>query len=324
MRPLTSHPHLARAVAGAVAVALLAACSAAPGDDGLSGPDPAPTAPTTRTAEGPGAPGMPPIERYVAIGDSYTAAPYVPVTDLAGGCLRSDGNYPSLLAERLGADLVDVSCSGARSRDVLSPQRILDTRIVPQLDAVTPDADLVTVSLGGNDEDLFATLVGLCTRVASQDPDPGAAPCRAELAASGRDLDATLARTEDRLVRVLERVSDAAPDARVVLVGYPHIVPPTGPGCEALPLASGDLDLARRVVVDLDQAMARAADRAGVAYADVRAVTDGHDICAEDPWVNGAARDTARALEYHPFDAHQRAVADLLLELLEAPADDSR
>ena len=37
------------------------------------------------------------IRRYVALGDSYTAAPYVYLTDVAKGCLRSSGNYPALL-----------------------------------------------------------------------------------------------------------------------------------------------------------------------------------------------------------------------------------
>ena len=52
-------------------------------------------------------------QRYVALGDSFTAGPLVPTTDLADGCLRSDGNYPSLLATSLDLDLTDVSCSAA-------------------------------------------------------------------------------------------------------------------------------------------------------------------------------------------------------------------
>ena len=37
--------------------------------------------------------------RYVALGDSYTAGPLIPTTDLAGGCARSDHNYPTLVAD---------------------------------------------------------------------------------------------------------------------------------------------------------------------------------------------------------------------------------
>ncbi len=51
------------------------------------------------------------------MGDSYTAAPFVPLTDIARGCLRSSNNYPHLVAGALHiADLRDRSCSGARTK----------------------------------------------------------------------------------------------------------------------------------------------------------------------------------------------------------------
>ena len=46
----------------------------------------------------------PEVETYVALGDSFTAAPYVPSTSLADGCFRSDGNYPQLVAAELGGE----------------------------------------------------------------------------------------------------------------------------------------------------------------------------------------------------------------------------
>ena len=52
---------------------------------------------------------------YVSLGDSYTAAPLVlNLTGTPLGCLRSDHNYPSLVAAALGvASFRDVSCSAA-------------------------------------------------------------------------------------------------------------------------------------------------------------------------------------------------------------------
>ena len=43
----------------------------------------------------------PTYHHYVAMGDSYTAAPFVPLTDVAYGCFRSSNNYPKLVAEAL-------------------------------------------------------------------------------------------------------------------------------------------------------------------------------------------------------------------------------
>ena len=41
----------------------------------------------------------PTYHHYVAMGDSYTAAPFVPLTDVAYGCFRSSNNYPKLVAD---------------------------------------------------------------------------------------------------------------------------------------------------------------------------------------------------------------------------------
>ena len=61
---------------------------------------------------------------YVALGDSFTAGPYVPRTELAAGCLRSDGNYPSLVARRLHVKhFTDVDIEGAlRMADAAAPR----------------------------------------------------------------------------------------------------------------------------------------------------------------------------------------------------------
>ncbi|MDP3967161.1 MAG: SGNH/GDSL hydrolase family protein [Nocardioides sp.] len=262
----------------------------------------------------PSADELPEFDRYVALGDSYTAAPYVPQTDLADGCLRSDSNYPAILASRLAiGTLVDVSCSAASTNDLTEAQRVYeDNTVHPQLDAVTPETDLVTVGLGGNDEDLFLTLVGTCTSVSG---DLSGSPCTDRLAQRGVDLDASIAQVEENLVSALEAVQERAPDATVVLVGYPHIVPLRG-GCEQLPLAEGDLDLARELTAGLDRAMAAAAQDAGVLFAATRPATRGHDICGDEPWVNGAFRDRSRGLEYHPFAEGQQAVADVVTQVL--------
>ena len=72
----------------------------------------------------------PPTGRYVALGDSYSAGPLIPTTDLAGGCARSDHNYPSLVARPLKVKtFVDVTCSGAD--DPRPDQRAEDRSATP-------------------------------------------------------------------------------------------------------------------------------------------------------------------------------------------------
>src|SRR5262249_62178679 len=63
-------------------------------------------------------------QSYVALGDSYTAGPVIPVQQNdPAGCLRSDHNYPHLVASALGVgDFKDASCSGADTGDRTAPQ----------------------------------------------------------------------------------------------------------------------------------------------------------------------------------------------------------
>ena len=282
------------ALALALALGLVAGCSSTSGGGGGDG-------------------GAAPLRfhRYVALGDSYTAAPFVPRTQLDDGCLRSSGNYPSRVARALpGTKLVDVSCSGADTGSMTHVQRIGDARIPPQLDAVSRRTDLVTVGIGGNDFDLFATLVGACTRLRSADPT--GSPCRAQF---GDRLRQELPQVRDRVATVVAAIRQRAPHARVVVVGYPQIIPAHGTCPRRLPLAAGDRPWARWVNVGLAAAVEAGARRAD-GYVDAFTATRGHDICSAHPWINGPTTDVNRALAYHPFAAEQAAVARLVLATL--------
>src|SRR5690242_11547828 len=203
-----------------------------------------------------------PIGRYVALGDSYAAGPLIPTTDLAAGCGRSDHNYAHLLADALDVGrLVDVTCSGATTHDLTHVQRTFgDARIPPQMRAVTRDTSLVTVTIGGNDLDLFSTLVNTCTQLRSSDPQGD--PCTRRFVTQGPDLDRAVATISASVAEVLRTIARRAPDARVVLVGYLRLVPDRG-SCVGLPLAAGDYAVGRRISQGLDRALHRAARRTG-------------------------------------------------------------
>ena len=134
-----------------------------------SDPSPVPSAPPTSL-------------KYVALGDSYAAAPLVPITDVANGCFRSSANYPATVAKKLGAKLDDRSCGGATTKDF---ERSQYPDVPPQLTAVKPDTDVVTVGIGGNDARVFGRLVGKCPALQSTDPD--GAPCETFMGKSGKD-----------------------------------------------------------------------------------------------------------------------------------------
>lgn len=255
------------------------------------------------------------FERYVALGDSFTAAPLVPTTDLADGCFRSDGNYPSLVAERLDIpELVDVSCSGAETRDLVHRQpTVRDATVPAQLEALDAGTDLVTLGIGGNDFDLFHTLVSTCSRLGRTDPT--GSPCADEL--TERDVD-LVSRTREIGIRVeeaLERIRRRAPEATVVLVGYLRLAPADG-RCRDLPFAVGDYAYGERVSRALNDALARAARRTRTVFVDAYAASAGHDVCSADAWVNGHRTVRGEALAYHPLAEGMEAVADEVVTAL--------
>jgi lysophospholipase L1-like esterase len=297
------HSRLGTAVLAAAL--LLSGCT--PSDAGAPEPSSAPGAP------GPSAP--PEVQRYVALGDSFSAGPLIPTSDLAGGCLRSDRNYPSLVAEDLDvADFVDVTCSAATTRDVTRAQPTFGgARIPPQLRSVTVGTDLVTIGIGGNDLGLFGTLVQTCTGLRAS--DPSGSPCARRLAERGPDLAAATRVISARVARALRAIRSKAPQATVLLVGYLRLVPDRG-SCRRLPLARGDYAEGRRISRVLDRSLARAARLADVGFVDMYDASRGHDICADEPWVNGSNTDRDRALAYHPFAAGMRAYADEVLRAL--------
>ena len=301
-----------RPAAVALALALLAAgCSSgapasapSPSGSGSTVPPRTSTGPTTGT-----------VGRYVALGDSYSAGPLVPTTDLAGGCARSDHNYPSLVAERLGVGtFVDVTCSAATTRDLTHVQATFgDARVPAQLKAVTRDTDLVTLGIGGNDLGLFSTLINTCTRLRAADPT--GAPCARRLAARGPDLEAATRTISARVTAALGEIERRAPGAEVLLVGYPRLVPDSGT-CPQLPLARGDYAAGRRISEGLDRSLRQAARRTRVTFVDMYGASRGHDICSAEPWVNGRVTDRLRALAYHPLAAGMRADADAVVAAL--------
>lgn len=261
-----------------------------------------------------------PALSYVALGDSFTAAPGIPETDTSDGCLRSSQNYPSLVTEQLeevyDVALADRSCSGADTTHLAGEQAVGRDPLPPQFDALRRDTDLVTLSTGGNDYGTFVRLIGGCVALAQE--EPGGSPCLDAAESQGDVLASAQPEIEQRLVDAITEIQRRSPRAQVLVVGYPQLVPADGACPDLLPLASGDLPFARRVNRELTDNLARAADRTDTTYVDVWAASEDHDICAERPWVNGLESQQGGAIPFHPLPAGQAAIAQLGLDRVRA------
>jgi lysophospholipase L1-like esterase len=287
----------AAAVAGLVVLASTAACG---------GPAPGPPVDGVAVAR-PESVLVAPGSRYVALGSSFAAGPGLsPVADEP--CRRSAANYPRRVADALALDLVDLTCSGTTTDNILTKPHDADgVEVPPQIEAVPADAALVTVTIGGNDVALATTATDLACIDAGE--CAGYSVDRERVAGYAAEL-------EDRLVAALEAVREAAPGARVVLVTYPQIVPTGGGTCGGVALSEDSA----RYVADLERrlrdASATAAERTGSVLVDAHAASAGRDACSADPWVGGYPAAGEGEQAFHPTPAGMAGQAELVVAAL--------
>ncbi|WP_028932207.1 SGNH/GDSL hydrolase family protein [Pseudonocardia spinosispora] len=256
--------------------------------------------------------------RYVSLGDSYVAGPLIPLqTGTPSGCLRSDHNYPSLVRTGVhSSQFQDVSCSGATTKEMTSPQAVTGGSNPPQLTAVTKDTGLVTLGIGGNDIG-FADIIKNCA-VKSPSKPLGAA-CKDYYNQGGRDqLAERIEATAPKVAAVLDQITKRAPDAKVLVVGYPTILPAKGPGCfPVVPFSPGDVAWLREVQGQLNDMLADEADRTDAEFVDTARSSVGHDVCQlpGTKWVEGLVP-TSPAAPVHPNALGMRNSANDVLAAL--------
>jgi lysophospholipase L1-like esterase len=212
---------------------------------------------------------------YVALGDSYSAASGVlpPDPTAAPQCLRSTRNYPHDIAAATGAQLTDVTCGAADTSDFAGAQY---PGVAPQLDALHPGTQLVTMTIGGNDSNVFISSILECGALGASTLGQGS-PCKDRYGSSFEDTINTT--TYPALVQALQAVRDRAPDAQVAILGYPWILPASGGCFDRMPVAEGDVPYLRHEQATLNDAVRRAAEATGATYVDMSQVSDGHDAC---------------------------------------------
>jgi hypothetical protein len=213
--------------------------------------------------------------RYVALGDSYSAASGVLPPDLFAPpqCLRSVRNYPHVIAGATGAQLRDVTCGAAETNDYFEPQY---PSVAPQLDALKGDTELVTMTIGGNDSGVFVNAILSCGTAGLSTLGQGS-PCKDRYGTSFEDTINTT--TYPALVKALTAVRAKAPSARVAILGYPWITPASGGCFLKLPIAKGDIPYVRGIQATLNSAVSRAAAATGSTYVDLSVASEGHDAC---------------------------------------------
>ncbi|MQY12332.1 Lipase 2 [Streptomyces sp. RB5] len=246
---------------------------------------------------------------YVALGDSMASGPLImdPTGNLA--CGRSTHNYAHTLQERYGfSTFRDVTCSGADTADMTSPQHLSllgqDMGYAPaQFDALSADTTLVTLTIGGND----IGLVGIAQECMTL--NPFATPCKGEFEAE------VAAKTEalgPKLASVLDGIHARSPQARVLVTGYGEYI--RKGGCFPLqPVLPKDSDFLQASVDAMNAKISSTSAAHGATYVDVRTPSAGHDACQapEKKWVEGYVP-TDLAAPLHPNRRGEEAYAGII------------
>lgn len=234
-----------------------------------------------------------------ALGSSFAAGPGIaPIVDT--WARRSGRNYPRLVAEALGAGLLDLTASGATTADLLDhAQRRGLLRRPPQIAVLRPEVDLVLVTVGGNDVGYLRELRRLATTARHGGPR---SPDRRFLTRIADPR--TWTHLQDRLQSLVSEIGRrSSPAVRVLLVDYLPIV--GEPSLRTrVPWESVFDDLAGR----LSQALTGAASRTSAEFVSAPTRTPGDS----EPWISGSDADPP----FHPTAAGMRSTADRVLEHL--------
>lgn len=212
---------------------------------------------------------------YVALGDSYTSAfgvmPLAPTAPPE--CGQSTLNYPHLVASALNLSLTDVSCGGAKTENFTVAQYPDQP---PQFDALSPSTEVVSVGMGGNDHNLFISLLADCTATDAGQPNVGA-PCEKQYESFVKTtFEEDLGPREEALAEI----HALSPKAKVFIVGYPEITPQDGYCPTAIPWTTGDLKWFRDGVTARGNALLkRSAEANDDTFVNTFGPSKGHNAC---------------------------------------------
>jgi GDSL-like Lipase/Acylhydrolase family len=258
---------------------------------------------------------------YVSLGDSYTAAPLVPnPTGNPILCGRSTNNYPSDVARAISpSSFTDVSCSSATTADMTQPQNLYGLQTnPPQFNALSTADQLVTVGIGGNDAGLIS-VAEECARLDATTPN--GTPCKNHYTAGGSDPNvAAINATGPKIANVLSGIHAKAPNAKVLIVGYPDGLPTDGTACWPLvPITKGDITYFNGLEQQLNQVIATQAGMNNASFVDTWNSSIGHDACKPPgvAWVNGIVP-TSAAFPLHPNQLGEANMARQVLATLAA------
>ncbi|BAJ32040.1 MULTISPECIES: SGNH/GDSL hydrolase family protein [Kitasatospora] len=215
---------------------------------------------------------------YAALGDSYSAGVGSgSYTSDSGSCSRSTKAYPYLWkTAHAPSSFAFVACSGAKTGDVAANQ----------LGVLNSSTTLVSITIGGNDAG-FASTMQTCVLDSESS-------CLSAVNAAKSYATNTL---PGQLAGLYGQIRAKAPNAKVVVLGYPHLY--QVPGTCVFGISNTKRTAINGAADTLDTVIAKQAANAGFTFQDVRTAFSGHEICgSSSQWLNSTTLPISDS--YHP------------------------
>ncbi len=175
----------------------------------------------------------------------------------------------------------------------------------------------MTIGIGGNDVGLVGAAVD-CIGLGLLAPTGTA--CRSNFATPGggdRLVD-QIAASAPKIAATLQGIHARAPQARVLIVGYPAAAPTDGSSCYPLvPLSPDDLAYLDELLRRTNTMLAEQAAAHDAEYVDTYTDSVGHDVCKLPPtrWFEGVVP-TMPAYPVHPNALGEASMARSVLRVL--------
>ena len=257
-----------------------------------------------------------PDSRYVALGDSYAAGMGIKPrdTDSTASCSRSTESYAFRIQETFDfEEFESVTCAGATIKDMYSEQPADgEPSADPQLDALTGDETLVSISISGNDAGFWSTVMQCL-----ENTDPAATPCVDEYVVNGEDSQRKrIDMIRPYLDKLLDDITARSPDAQIYVMGYQRILPEDAATCVGeINVSQADAEWFDGWQRYLNAMVKAAAEAHGAEYLDIYSVSEGHDACADgERWLEPMiGAEGAHIL--HPNTAGHAAMTELVEEV---------
>ncbi|MGK4218739.1 SGNH/GDSL hydrolase family protein [Kocuria marina] len=256
--------------------------------------------------------------KVAALGSSYAAGPGIPPIENRAA-KRSGNNYPHVVARALGAELVDLTVSGATTSTILdTAQRVRRVEFEPQIASLPADADLVLVTAAGNDMNYIGSAMKLAAyftidrytghRLRRWKPPVLPAP-------TAQQLDSAV----EGLARIVTEARLRASAARVVLVDYLPMVGEHTVPFRDVPFDEEAIDALASVHEQLTGVFTTAAERTGADVVRASQLGVGHELGSATPWIQPLRPLHRLSDSFHPTSDGMNAIAEDLLRTLTRP-----